>query len=297
MSETIAPEARPSTLVRQHDEPTEYPGLDDIGRKMSRIFADLLAATGANAAVGASTSSVIALGEWREHNKGPIVVARFRVDPFNSHVSLSIPQSFLTRLVDCFFGGHGEADPGRRPLSASEESYFVRIARALEELMPSAWVSHANLSMALVEQNGAQTDGVSGADAARMVVQAFPVTLEHGAKGHIDLVYPSSLLTGMPTLAATAVQEDAPPPADAVWQARLQDAVLQAHFPMRAVFARIELPLAQLLILKAGDVLPICLPKQVPVTVAGRHFAMATVGEASGRTAIKIERMEKGPNR
>ena len=297
MSETISPEARPSTLVRQHDEPTEYPGLDDIGRKMTRIFADLLAATGANAAVGAGSSNVVALGEWREHNKGPVVVARFRVDPFNSHVSLALSQTFLTRLVDCFFGGHGEADPGRRPLSASEESYFVRWARALEELMPSAWVPHANLSVTLVEQNGAHSDNVSGADAARMVVHAFPVTLEHGAKGHIDLLYPTSLLAGIPSLAAAAVQEDAAPPADSAWQARLHDAVLQAHFPLRAVFARIELPLARLLTLQPGDVLPICLPKQVPVTVAGRHFAMATVGEASGRTAIKIERLEKGPNR
>jgi flagellar motor switch protein FliM len=294
MSDT-ATETRPSSLIRQHDEPTEFPGLDDIGRKLARVFVDLLAAGGATATVNPGVTEVTSLGDWRENSKGPLVVARFRVDPLNAHVSLAISQTFLTRLVDCFFGGHGDADPGRRPLSASEESYFERLARGLEELMGSAWTSHASVNITLADHNGVHSDGVVGADATRMAVQAFPVTLEHGAKGHIDLIYPISMLTNVPSLAAVVEPEEMAPPADLIWQGKLREAVLQAHFPMRAVFARIELPLSRLLSLQAGDVLPICLPRQVPVTVAGRNFAMATVGEASGRTAIKIERLEKGP--
>lgn len=294
MSDT-ATETRPSSLIRKHDEPTEFPGLDDIGRKLARVFVDLLAAGGATATVNPGVTEVTSLGDWRENSKGPLVVARFRVDPLNANVSLAISQTFLTRLVDCFFGGHGDADSGRRPLSASEESYFERLARGLEELMGSAWTSHASVNITLADHNGVHSDGVVGADATRMAVQAFPVTLEHGAKGHIDLIYPISMLTNVPSLAAVVEPEEMAPPADLIWQGKLREAVLQAHFPMRAVFARIELPLSRLLSLQAGDVLPICLPRQVPVTVAGRNFAMATVGEASGRTAIKIERLEKGP--
>ena len=55
-----------------------------------------------------------------------------------------------------------------------------------------------------------------------------------------------------------------------------------------------ELPLGRLLNLKAGDVIPICLPSHIPVTVAGRLFAQGTVGEANGRAAICIEKIEQG---
>ena len=72
----------------------------------------------------------------------------------------------------------------------------------------------------------------------------------------------------------------------------LIDAVMQVHLPVRSIFARPQVPLAKLLSLRAGDVIPVCLPDFLPVTVAGRQFAHGTVGEAGGRAAIKINSIE-----
>lgn len=288
-----ASEARIASLVRQHEEPASFPGLEGIGRNLARIFADALAASSASATVAAGQTSMTTLGEWREQLKAPIVVARLRIEPLHAHIAFTMPHTLLVRLVDCYFGGQGEADHGRRPVSASESAYFERFLRVLEELLPGAFARHATITATLVEDDLC-CEHVPGRDDARIAVQSFSVALDHGARSHFDIVYPRSLLSGIPGLAETPAAEDQPAPADSAWQARLEGAVMQAHFPLRAVFARIEVPLTQLLELKTGDILPICLPKQVPVTVAGRHFAVATVGEAGGRTAIKIERMEKG---
>ena len=55
-----------------------------------------------------------------------------------------------------------------------------------------------------------------------------------------------------------------------------------------------HIQLAMELTLQPGDIIPVCLPNLVPVTVAGRVFARGSVGESNGRTAIKIERIEEG---
>ena len=49
---------------------------------------------------------------------------------------------------------------------------------------------------------------------------------------------------------------------------------------------------ADLLALRPGDVIPISLPQHIPLTVAGRLFAHGTLGEADGRAAIRISRIE-----
>ena len=46
--------------------------------------------------------------------------------------------------------------------------------------------------------------------------------------------------------------------------------------------------------LAPGDFIPVCLPTRVPVTVAGRLLAHGTIGEANGRAAIKIDKLEHG---
>ena len=54
--------------------------------------------------------------------------------------------------------------------------------------------------------------------------------------------------------------------------------------------------LVKLLSLEVGDIIPITMPRQVPVTVAGRKFALGSIGEANGNAAIMIDQIEKGPD-
>ena len=81
---------------------------------------------------------------------------------------------------------------------------------------------------------------------------------------------------------------------DPVWRGKLSDAVMHVQFPVRSIFARPELSAAKLVTLQAGDIIPVCLPSHLPVTVAGRLFAHGTVGEAGGRAAIRIKNIAQG---
>ena len=76
----------------------------------------------------------------------------------------------------------------------------------------------------------------------------------------------------------------------------MNKALRDVRLPVRSVLARPEISLVKLLSLEVGDIIPLTMPRHVPVTVAGRSFAVGSIGEANGNAAIMIEQIEKGPN-
>ncbi len=59
-------------------------------------------------------------------------------------------------------------------------------------------------------------------------------------------------------------------------------------FPVRSVLAEPVIPLAQLLSLKVGDVIPVGLGHDVPVMVGADRLGTGTVGTSNGHAAIKL---------
>ena len=76
----------------------------------------------------------------------------------------------------------------------------------------------------------------------------------------------------------------------------MNKALRDVRLPVRSVLARPEISLVKLLSLEVGDIIPLTMPRHVPVTVAGRSFAVGSIGEANGNAAIMIEHIEKGPD-
>ena len=97
---------------------------------------------------------------------------------------------------------------------------------------------------------------------------------------------------------AAAAIDPAPvtPAIDPAWTATLNSALKTVRLPVRSVLARPEISLVKLLSLEVGDIIPLTIPRNVPVTVAGRSFASGGIGESNGNAAIMIERIEEGPD-
>jgi flagellar motor switch protein FliM len=83
---------------------------------------------------------------------------------------------------------------------------------------------------------------------------------------------------------------------DPLWSGALDKALRDVRMPVRSVLARPEISLVKLLALEVGDIIPLTMPRHVPVTVAGRSFAFGSIGEANGNAAIMIDHIEKGPD-
>nr|WP_246156569.1 FliM/FliN family flagellar motor C-terminal domain-containing protein [Sphingorhabdus profundilacus] len=68
---------------------------------------------------------------------------------------------------------------------------------------------------------------------------------------------------------------------------------MRVKFPTRIVLTHCNVSFQKMLTLAPGDILPLLLPAQIPMIVSGRVFARGSLGEANGRAALMIEKIEK----
>ncbi len=290
-------EALPGSLLRARDDSPVFPGLDRIGERLARGLREVIRAAGSSgASVVRGASMLKSFGTWRAEQPVFGALCRYQLAPIKGSMLIAIPPALIIRMVDFFYGGTGDVSFARAEFTAAETRYTSRFAEQCLPLLTAAWADVVTLSPQL---SAVETDIASaklGKDVDLVLIQPFAVKIGSGEALSLSCVYPVAALRPIAALSDTPVGEGAAP-ADPVWRDRLSDAVLEVRLPMRSIFARPELPLAQLLALKAGDVIPVCLPNHIPITVAGRLFAQGTVGESGGRAAIKIEKMEQGQMR
>jgi flagellar motor switch protein FliM len=287
-------EATPVSLLRKRDDAPAFPGLDRIGERLARGVRGLIAAAGgAQASITRGQYTLKSFGAWREEQDAFGALCRYQLTPIKGDVLMAIPPALIVQMVDLFYGGTGNISFMRSEFTAAESRYATRFAERCLPLLTAAWADFATVNPVLA---GVETDiahAKLGKDGDLVLVQPFTVKISSGDALTIIWVYPVAALRPIVALSDAPEPENITP-ADPIWRDRLSDAVLEVRLPMRSIFARPELPLGQLLSLKAGDVIPVCLPNHIPITVAGRLFAQGTVGESGGRAAIKIEKIEQG---
>jgi flagellar motor switch protein FliM len=287
-------DAMPASLLRERDEAPGFPGLDRIGERLARGLRDVIAAAGGkDARITRNASTLTSFGAWRAEQAGFGALCRYQLAPIKGDMLMAIPPALIVQLVDLFYGGTGELSFARAEFTAAESRYVTRFAEQCRPLLTAAWADVATINPVLLGMETDITNSKLGKDVDLVLIQPFVVKIGSGDPLTLTCVYPVAALRPIAALSDTPPSENAVP-ADPIWRDRLSDAVLEVRLPMRSIFARPELPLGQLLSLKAGDVIPVCLPNHIPITVAGRLFAQGTVGESSGRAAIKIEKIEQG---
>lgn len=204
----------------------------------------------------------------------------------------------VLELLDLFFGGPGNA-PSALPKEFSPASIAMvdRLGRQLVPALASAWepVTRIEFTAGLVEANPPVLRGVEGDDA--VVVTRIGIARHEDKPRFIDILYPVATLKPHQESIVRKVHKRTPdvPPA---WRQNLTRAVMAVRLPVRTVLAEPIMPLAQLLELKVGDVIPIGLGEQVPVMVGNDLLGMGTVGTSSGKAAIQLNSIAllEGPN-
>lgn len=208
----------------------------------------------------------------------PLCVVRFRVDGQPGWLSWR-PEAALA-AIEAALGAHAPV--------ASEPRPFTRVERALlEQLLTGvaraacAALELAPQDLALVhdaEQLGSWRDGGAAADPGRLHVS---LTVDGpGRASRLDLYLPC-VHGPAPQATAAAAVKTPPRHAEGV------DVELAAELGSTAV------PLAELLRLEVGDVIPLDARVDQPlaVRIEGRPFALARLGARAGELALRIERL------
>lgn len=290
---TEAADARASLLLRKAEGSYAFPALDSVAVQFARSLRDLVRALGApSVQVERGETATMSFADWAAAS-APAIFWRYHAPPLKGPLLLSAPRPLLLQLVDIFYGGKGAPAGEREELTDAEDRFAARLGRDMGLQLAAAWRSKLGLEPELdcVTCDAAKLAAVRADD--ELFVQHFVLRGAPFEGRTITCAYPLAALRG---IAGAEPAMDIPGAADPAWAGALHKTLREVRLPVRSVLARPEISLVKLLALEVGDIIPIGMPRHVPVTVAGRSFALGSIGEANGNAAIMIEHIEKGPN-
>ena len=265
----------------------EMPGMAALDRMIARGLAQILAQFQTTLTVERGSIGNCSETRWGDLPVEPCIRAEFKDRTIKPGLIIVMPLTILGRLTDSFYGGTGAADCHRSSCSPAENRLFATFAKKLAKVIAAGWPEGTALAPMLTRCSIADDEPALFAPNDPVVRQSLSITDGMTSCGSVAIIYPVSALHDRTHPVSKGATQDP------LWQARLLEAVMEARLPIRTVIARPELALGRVLALKSGDILPITLPTWVPLTVAGRRLAHGTIGDASGRAALKIHNFEK----
>ena len=287
-------DTKESLLLRRAADGYAFPALEGVANQFARSLRDLIRALGAPAIqIERSGAEQVSFAEWSAA-AAPAIFWRYHAPPLKGPVMLAGSRSLLLQLVDIFYGGRGQLAAEREELTDAEDRFAARLGRDIGLQLAAAWRGKLAIEPELdcVTADPAKLAAVRADD--ELFVQRFTLRGAPFEGRTIMCAYPVAALRGiagdelLPDMQAGG--------ADPAWAGALDKALRDVRMPVRSVLARPEISLVKLLALEVGDIIPLTMPRHVPVTVAGRSFALGSIGEANGNAAIMIDHIEKGPD-
>jgi flagellar motor switch protein FliM len=281
-----APFTNAITLVRSKSDATDLAGFAPIATKLARGIQDILESLNGGVAITAGTANTTRYPEWRIAQNPFGVLLRFGLNNGRDEVLVHLPGYFISQIVDRHYGGCG-AVPARGEFTPAELRFIARLGEQIVAALEAAGSTAATFAKAQTDILGASWPK------SRDAVVVQPLTVEGGEikPAIISVIFASECARIFSDGSACDTANAAPP--DAAWATRMRMASMRMQLPARTVLAQGEVCLHRLMRLAPGDILPLMIPAQIPLTVAGSTFARGSLGEANGRAALMIEKIEK----
>lgn len=275
--------------------PVMLSGLDRLGEKLGRRIRTLLEPiAGVRPLVEAQDARVLDFSAWASEVPAFCSLSIYRLLPLKGQMLLRMDAAMVSTLVDCFYGGIGNRPlPSRGEFTPTEDRLIARISDAVVTKLVETWADIFPLESSLALRECAVGFTTAAQPSDQMVVQRFSVTITRDQVWPIDIVFPlASLRAVEPLMGSTMPTDDEH--RDPVWQSRIARRMNDIRLPARTVLARPNLSLAELMQLKAGDVIPVTIGRSLPLIVGNRIVAHGSIGEQDGRAAFQIDRIAQG---
>ena len=226
----------------------------------------------------------------------PTSLSMVKVRPLRGTALFVLDSSLVSILVDNFFGGDGRyhAKIEDREFTPTE----LRVIRVtLDQVfvdLKKAWIPVMGLDFEYVnsEVNPEFTSIVSPSEV--VMVSSFHIELDGGG-GEFHVTMPYFMIEPIRELLDAGIQSDRPE-VDERWIRSLREDLKVAEVEASSVLAETTLSLAQVVKLKAGDIIPLELPKLVLLRAEGIPVARGKFGISEGRNAIQVTERVSRPN-
>src|SRR3546814_572344 len=218
----------------------------------------------------------------------PTSLNLIRVKPLRGTALCVFEPRLVFTVVDNFFGGDGRL-PTKiegREFTPTEMRVIQLLLRQVFADLQEAWSPVLGLDFDYLssEVNPHFANIVSPSEI--VVVCKFKIELEGGG-GHLHMTFPYSMLEPIRDLLDAGIQSDRGDK-DERWPISLREQIRDAEVDVSCELVRATMSLRQLTQLKAGDVIPVNLPRTLDLCVEDMPLFRGSFGIANGQNALRI---------
>ena len=234
-------------------------------------------------------------GEYTHSLFVPTSLNLVKVKPLRGTALFIFEPRLVFSVVENFFGGDGKLKTkieGREFTPTELRVIQLMVKQCFSDLM-EAWGPVMPLEFEYVnsEVNPHFANIVSPSEI--VCVSKFLIELEGGG-GHLHITFPYSMLEPIRDLLDAGLQSDRADK-DERWPITLRERLQQTEVELETELASATISLRDLMRLKAGDIIPINLPKTVDLCVEGVPVCRGQFGVANGHNAVRVEELIRRP--
>ncbi|MGD8558350.1 MAG: flagellar motor switch protein FliM [Gammaproteobacteria bacterium] len=219
-----------------------------------------------------------------------------KIHPLRGNGLLVLDPKLVFNVVDSYFGGDGRFTPfiEGRDFAPTELRLIQRMMDMAFGDLEEAWkpVMEVDLELLNAEVNPQFTTIVGPNDV--VVVTTFSVEIE-GVGGEFHITLPYTMLEPIRDRLDTVLHADAGN-SDASWSNALRDEIELSPVNLSCTLTQTELSMKDILELKAGDVIPIDIPKQATVNAEGIPVLRGRLSESRGHSTVTITEPVRFPS-
>ena len=211
-----------------------------------------------------------------------------RINPFRGTALIVLDPKLVFAVVDNFFGGRGRhAKIEGREFTATEQRIIHIVLRSVFADLREAWSHVAPIELEYLnsEINPQFANIVSPSEI--VVVSSFHVELD-GAGGNLHVTMPYAMIEPLREILDAGVASDRVEK-DERWMISLREEMEDAEVELTTLLGRSRVTLAELINLKAGDVLPCDFTGMVTVVAEDVPVFRGGLGVSRGRQAVKVQ--------
>jgi len=211
-----------------------------------------------------------------------------KVKPLRGTGLIVIDPKLVFILVDNYFGGDGRFHTKieGREFTPTEMRVIEMMLNLTFKDFKEAWAPVMPVEFEYInsEVNPQFANIVSPTEV--VVVTTFHVELDGGG-GDMHVTMPYSMVEPIREILDAGVQSDRED-TDSRWAVSLQEEMKEAEVEITSILAEVDLSLAEILKIKAGDIIPIDLPDAVSLCAEDIPVFKGYFGVHEGVNAIKI---------
>ncbi|MBU6459466.1 MAG: flagellar motor switch protein FliM [Proteobacteria bacterium] len=268
------------------------PTLEIINERFARQFRiGLFNFMRRNAEISVGPVKVVKYSEFIRNLIVPTNMNIVQVKPLRGSALFIFDPNFVFLVVDNLFGGNGQFHMRveGRDFTPTEQRIIQNMLRVAFNEMELAWKAVYPVQFEYVRSEMNTQFANIASPTEVVVVTTFNIELGNGG-GDFHVCLPYAMIEPIRTLLISTTQGDRME-SDDRWLGLLRSQVRLAEVELCASLGHAELTLADVLEMKAGDLIMVDIPRSITATVDDVPVLECSYGVRNGRYALKVEKV------